>query len=100
MVSAEEEVGLEDLGEEIFLALRVIRVYTKSPREKLEDFQRADPLVLAQGSTVAEAAEQLHKDLARGLRYAVLWGQSGKFQGQRVGRRHQLTDQDIVELHT
>ena len=99
MASAEEEIGLDELGEEIFRALKVIRVYTKSPREKLEDYERVDPIVLPIGSTVAEAAEQVHKDLGRGLKYAVLWGRSGKFDGQRVGRRHQLTDEDVIELH-
>ena len=52
------------------------------------------------GATVIEAATQLHKDIARGLRYAVLWGDSGKFNGQHVGRSHELTDRDIIELHT
>ena len=99
MASAEEAVGLDELGQEIFAALKVIRVYTKSPMEKLEDFERTDPVVLALGSTIAEAAEQVHKDFGHGLKYAVLWGQSGKFQAQRVGRGHELTDEDIVELH-
>ena len=100
LVSAEEEVGLEELGEEIFGAVKVIRVYTKSPREKLEEFERKNPLVLPMGSTVAEAAELVHKDLRRGLKYAVLWGQSGKFEAQRVGRSHRLADLDILELHS
>ena len=99
MASAEEEVGLEELAEEVFGALKVIRVYSKSPREKLEEFVRTDPLVLPRDSTVAEAAEQVHKDFSRRLKYAVLWGQSGKFAGQRVGRGHQLADGDIIELH-
>lgn len=99
MASAEEDVGLEDLGEEIFQALKVIRVYTKSPREKLEEFKRTDPFVLPEGSTVGVAAEHVHKDISRGLKYGVLWGQSGKFDGQRVGRDHELTDGDIIELH-
>ena len=34
-----------------------------------------------------------------GLKYAVLWRESGKFDGQRVGRTHELTDGDIIELH-
>ena len=59
-----------------------------------------DPVVLDIGSTVAEAAEKLHKELAGGLKYAVLWGKSGKFEGQRVGRGHELTDEDILELHS
>ena len=99
MVSAEEEVGLDELAQEIFDALKVIRVYTKAPREKLEEFERTNPLVLPMGSTVAEAAEQVHKDLSRSLKYAVLWGESGKFDGQRVGRGHQLADEDVIELH-
>ena len=99
MTSADEVVGLDDLGEEIFAALNVIRVYTKSRREKLEEFVRDDPLVLPVGCTVAEAAEQVHRDLARSLKFAVLWGSSGKFEGQRVGRGHELADGDVIELH-
>ena len=100
MASAEEGVGLDELGEAVFRALRVVRVYTKSPREKLEEFVRTDPVVLPQGSTMAEAAEQVHRELGSKSRYALLWGRSGKFEGQRVGRDHQLTDGDIIELHT
>ena len=99
MLSAEENVGLDDLGEEVFRALKVIRVYTKSPREKIDAFKRTDPVVLSVGSTVADAAIQVHRELGRDLKYAVLWGESGKFEGQRVGRQHKLTDGDIVELH-
>ena len=99
MASAEEEVGLDELGHAIFQALNVIRVYTKSPRQKLEEFELVDPLVMPMGSTVAEAAVQVHKDLGRGLKFAVLWGESSKFEGQRVGRQHQLIDGDIIEIH-
>ena len=100
MASAEEEVGFDELAGEVFAALNVIRVYTKSPRVKVEDYDPTEPLVLPLGATVIEAATQLHKDLAQGLRYAVLWGDSGKFSGQHVGRAHRLTDRDIIELHT
>ena len=99
MASAEEQVGIEELAEEVFLALNVIRVYTKSPRESLEEFERVNPVVLPLGSTVGEAAEQVHKDLARRLKFAILWGRSAKFGGQRVGRRHELIDEDVIELH-
>ena len=100
MTSAEEEVGLDDLGEDIFSALHIIRVYTKSPRQKMDAFKKRDPVVLANGSTVNLAAQQVHKDLSKGLKYAVLWGKSGKFLGQRVGKDHQLTDGDIIEIHS
>ena len=100
MTSAEEEVGLDELGEEIFRALGVIRVYTKSPQQKWEQFQRGAPFVLLQGTTVGDASAYVHKDLVRSLKYAILWGRSGKFEGQHVGRDHQLHDGDLIELHT
>ena len=99
MASGEESVGVEDLAEAVFEALQVMRVYTKSPRVKLEDFERVNPLVLPIGTTVIEAATQLHKELGQNLQYAVLWGRSGKFEGQRVGREHPLVDGDVIEIH-
>ena len=100
MVSAEEEVGLEELGESIFSSLKVIRVYTKSRQEKQEELPRGAPFVMPEGSTVGDASANVHKDLVRSLKYAVLWGKSGKFGGQQVGRDHRLDDGDLIELHT
>ena len=100
LVSAEEEVGLDELGEAIYRDLGIIRVYTKAPQEKMEEIQRGAPFVLPQGSTVADASAHIHKDLVRSLKYAVLWGRSGKFEGQHVGRDHRLHDGDLIELHT
>jgi hypothetical protein len=99
MASAHEEVGLDELAEELFKSLKIIRIYTKSPRERLEDFTKENPVVLPIGSTVGEAAQQVHKELSHGLKYAILWGNSGKFDGQRVGRGHELSDGDVIEIH-
>ena len=100
LVSAEEEVGFDELSQAIFRELDIIRVYTKAPQEKIEAVQRSTPFVLPHESTVADASANVHKDLVRGLKYAVLWGRSGKFEGQHVGRDHKLHDGDLIELHT
>ncbi len=100
MASAEEGVGFEEIAVEAFEALKVIRVYTKSPRIKVEDYVPTEPLVLPAGATVIEAARGVHKEIGQGLKYAILWGESSKFDGQHVGRTHQLSDKDIIELHT
>ena len=100
MFSAEENVGEEELGTEIFQALNIMRVYTISPRERLQDFKKQDPIVLSIGSTVGEAAHEVHKDLSQSLKFAILWGKSGKFEGQRVGRNHRLHDGDVIEIHS
>ena len=75
--------------------LDIIRVYTKVPGEKPD---LNDPVVLRRGSTLEEAAGQIHKDFLKKLKYARVWG-SGKHDGIMVGRDHVMQDGDIVELH-
>jgi ribosome-interacting GTPase 1 len=95
MVSARRGDGLEPLRETVYKALNVIRVYTKPPGGKAD---LTEPSVVRKGSTVGDVAETVHKDFARNLKYAQVWG-SGKFDGQRVRRDYILQDGDIVELH-
>jgi ribosome-interacting GTPase 1 len=94
-ISAQRADGLEPLRTGIFRALDVIRVYTKTPGQKPD---LTDPVVLKRGSTALDAAESVHKDFGRNLKYAQVWG-SGKFDGQRVKRDYILQDGDVIELH-
>ena len=94
-VSAKEGVGLEELKRAVYQMLDIIRVYTKVPGKK-PDF--ADPIILARGSMVEDAAASVHKDFAAKLRYARIWG-SGKHDGIMAKRNHVLRDGDIIELH-
>jgi len=95
IVSAEELTGLEEMKEEVFRTLDIVRVYTKTPKTKAD---MDDPVVLKKGSTVIDVALTIHKDIAAKLKYAQLWG-SGKFDGQRVSRDHKVEDGDVIELH-
>ncbi|MCE2404927.1 MAG: 50S ribosome-binding GTPase [Dehalococcoidia bacterium] len=95
MVSAWEDVGLDDLSEGMFLALGLVRVYTKAPGQAAS---YESPIVLTRGSNVQDAAASLHKDWGRKLKYSLLWG-SGKFDGQRVGRDYVVSDGDVLEFH-
>jgi uncharacterized protein len=94
-VSATSGNNLSDLKKSFFQALEIIRVHTKSPGQKPD---LTDPIILKTGSTVKNAAEDVHKDFKARLKYAVVWG-SGKFDGQRVSQDHVLKDNDIIELH-
>lgn len=94
-ISCKDKTNLDSLRELIFKNLEIIRVYTKEPG-KPPDLK--DPLILPLGSTVIEAAEKLHKDFAKNLKYARVWGGT-KFEGQRVPRDYVLKDKDIVEFH-
>jgi len=94
-ISAKEGVGLEELKHEIYQMLDIIRVYTKAPGQKPD---LNDPIILERGSTVEDAAAEVHKDFAAKLKYARVWG-SGKHDGLMVKRDHILQDGDVIELH-
>jgi small GTP-binding protein len=94
-ISAKERTGLEELRHEIYRVLDIIRVYTKAPGQKPE---MDDPIILDRGSTLEDAASEVHKDFRAGLKYARIWG-SGKHDGIMIKRNHILQDGDIIELH-
>lgn len=94
-VSTATGEGLEEFKRAVFAALQIIRIYTKEPGKK-PDMER--PYILPRGSTVLDVARAIHQDFAKRLKYAQLWG-SGKFDGQRVPRDHEVQDGDIVEIH-
>jgi hypothetical protein len=93
-LASSKEGRPDELKKQIFENLDVIRVYTKRPDEKPAE----RPLMLRRGSTVADVARDVHKDFARNLKFAKVWG-STKFSGQRVPRDYELRDKDVVELH-
>jgi small GTP-binding protein len=94
-ISAKNDTGLEDLRLKVFEVLDIIRVYTKTPGQKPD---LTDPIILKRGSTLADAAEDVHKDFLAKLKFARLWG-SGKHDGVMVKRDHILEDGDVIELH-
>ena len=94
-VSSTEGSGLDEIRRRALAALDVIRVYTKPPGKPPD---RSKPFVLKRGSTIEELADLIHHELREKLKYALLWGASGKFGGQRISRHHQLEDEDVVEL--
>jgi len=94
-LDAESGNGLEDLRTAVYTFLNVIRVYTKRPGKPAD---KEAPFACPAGSTVAQLAALVHRDLAEKLKSARVWG-TGVFDGQTVTRDHVLHDKDIVELH-
>ena len=96
-VSAEQASGLDPLKQAIYESLDVIRVYTKLPKAKEPDMQR--PFTAPRGSTLADVAALVHKEMAEQLKFARIWG-TGVHDGTSVKGDHVLHDRDIVEIHT
>ncbi len=94
-ISQYDAASIENLKEEIFKALNLINIYTKRKGEEV-DFE--EPLVVRKGTTVGDVCEKLHRELKENFRYALVWGKSVKFPGQRVGLDHVLEDGDVVQI--
>jgi len=94
-ISAINNVNLDILPSEIFSILGIIRVYTRSPGREIDN--EAMPMKI--DSTTLDAAKKVHKNLYKNFKFARVWGDSAKFDGQRVGPEHVLRDGDIIEIH-
>jgi ribosome-interacting GTPase 1 len=94
-VSATEGTGLEALKKEVFQRLDVVRVYTKHPKSKEPDFDK--PFTVRRGGTLLDVAELIHKDLAKNLKNARVWG-SQVHDGTLVKGDYVVSDRDIVEI--
>ncbi len=94
-VSAKTGEEIEELIDGIGRALRFLRVYVKPPGRPPD---RDEPVILRDGSTVADLLDRLPVDLRRSFRAAQVWGASARFPGQTVGRDHVLRDEDVVTV--
>jgi ribosome-interacting GTPase 1 len=76
--------------------LALVRVYTK-PKGQQPDYE--SPVVLTESkSTIEHFCLSIHKSLLKNFKYAYVWGSSAKHQPQKVGKDHQLRDEDIVQI--
>jgi small GTP-binding protein len=94
-ISARDNANLDELREQIFRHLKLIRIYLK-PVGKKPDYRQ--PMILREGQTVADACRHIHRDIQRSFRYATVWGPSAKHAGQKVGLDHVLRDQDVLTI--
>jgi len=92
-VSALSGEGIGELKEQIYRRLRLVRVYLK-PRGGEVDRNR--PLVVREGSAVRDVWEKLR--LRGEMGFAMVWGDSAKFPGQKVGVEHILKDGDVITI--
>lgn len=94
-VSASTSEGLDALNRRLWELLSVIRVYTKEPGKPVD---KDRPYILPIGSTVADLAASIHRDLPEKMKFARVWG-DGRYAGAQVHRTDTLQDKDVVEIH-
>jgi len=96
-VSAEANVNMQALRQEIYRRLNFVRIYMRR-RTGETDFD--EPMVVRGGATIGDLCDMVHRGMKDEFRYAQVWGKSVKFGGQRVGMAHRLMDQDVLTIVT
>ena len=92
-VSMLDDVSLDAFRDAVWRLTGLIRVYLRS-----NGGVEPEPLALEPGATVTDVADAIHHDLAERFSGARVWGPSARFDGQRVGRGHEVLDGDAVEI--
>ncbi|KAG6391493.1 hypothetical protein SASPL_149248 [Salvia splendens] len=95
-ISAHLEWNLDGLLEKVWEYLNLTRIYTK-PKGMNPDYD--DPVILSSKKrTVEDFCTRIHKDMLKQYKYALVWGSSAKHKPQRVGKEHELEDEDVVQI--
>lgn len=89
------EIDTDSTKKKIWEMLGLIRIYCKEPGKT----PTKKPMVLKKGSTIKDAAKNVHKDFLKFFKFARVWGVSTKYQGMQFGLDHELKDGDILEIH-
>ena len=96
-VSAKTGEGIQEMKDFIYENLGFMSIYLK-PQGQEADL--VEPLIVKDDSTVREICVKLHRDFVRKFRYARVKGPSAKFDWQRVGLDHRLSDGDLLSIIT
>ncbi|MGI0008204.1 MAG: OBG GTPase family GTP-binding protein [Nitrosopumilaceae archaeon] len=94
-ISADADININALKDIIYEKLDFIRIYMR-PKGGETDYD--EPLITRDGSTILDICNKLHRDMKKDFRYALIWGKSVKFGGQRVGLHHTLQDEDVLTI--
>ena len=80
-ISADKDIGLEELREELWERLGLTRVYLRRTGQAT-DFE--DALIMLEGDTLGDVMKKIGNDFAQGVKEVKIWGNGSKFEGQKV----------------
>ena len=79
-------------------AMGLVRIYTKRRGEP----PSWEPVIVSEdrtgGVTIEHLCRHIHKSLISEFNYALVWGTSTRHSPQRCGLKHELHDQDVVQV--
>ncbi len=93
-VSASANLGIDDLKEEIYRSLKLIRVYTREKSGHVDE----RPMVVREGVVVKDVVRKISREMMSSFRYAIISGPQRKQAELRVGLEYELLDGDIMTV--
>lgn len=96
LVSAHKLWNLDELLERIWEKMDLLRIYTK-PKGQVPDYE-APVILLRTRSRVEDFCGKIHRALLKDFKYAIVWGSSVKHQPMKVGKDHELQDEDVIQI--
>lgn len=88
-ISADRGVGIENLIDEIWKALKFVTVYLVKPDE---DITNGSPMVMKSGETLKDVALKIGPDFAQRVKLVKIWDSGAKFAGQEVSFSTEVLD--------
>ncbi len=96
LISAYKLWNLDELLERIWDKMDLLRIYTK-PKGQVPDYDA--PVILQRTKCkVEDFCNKIHKAFLKELKYAIVWGSSVKHQPMKVGKDHELQDEDVIQI--
>ena len=80
-ISAEKDLGINELKEKMWEKLNFVQVYLVN---KDEEPGLTHPMIMKQGDTLADLAYKIGSDFAESKKYAKIWGNGARFPAQEV----------------
>lgn len=99
-ISVSKNLNLDGLLERVWQELDLRRIYTKK-KGLFPDFDEPIVLTAQRGDktmTVQNAVSLLHKSILEEFKSALVWGSSVRASPQVCGLKHELADEDVVQI--
>ncbi|MDP1710172.1 MAG: GTPase [bacterium] len=94
-ISADNNIGLDDLLVNIWKNLRFVTVYLVRPDEE-PNFN--NPIVMKENETLKDVAVKIGTDFADSKKLVKIWGSSAKFPGQEVSLTTKVTEGMLIRF--
>jgi len=94
-ISAEKDINLEKLKEEIWRKLKFVRVYLIRPDDK-PNFNH--PIIMKEEATLSDVADKIGEEFSEDKKRAKIWGTGAKFSGQEVSLTKKVAEGMQVRL--